>query len=176
MTELAKAHLRTLTSSDVTPDGRPIERPSLGDFITFFVVPAAVGLGLWLGHVTVPSSDPLLAAIAVLTGLLFALLVLMFERIVHERDRDAPAAGNDPLVDAWKVLANVSWAILVSLVLLVVLFGATMFAKHGLPPWLTGVVVGLFAHLALTLVMILKRVFFMAMRIAGYRRLTDAQR
>ncbi|MGY1719204.1 hypothetical protein ACI8AG_09165 [Blastococcus sp. SYSU DS0552] len=175
MTELTRTHLETLSERAVV-DGRPTQRRSIGDRVTFFLIPAAIGVALWLTGAKAPTAEPLLAAIAVLTGLLFALLVLMFERIVHERERDAPAAGNDPLSDAWQVLANVSWAILMSLVLLSVLFTVTLFTSKALAPWLTGLVAALFAHLVLTLLMILKRVFYTAMRIAGYRRLADAQR
>lgn len=107
-----------------------------------------------------------MAAVAILTGLLFALIVMVFDQGKKEADRPAQDAGNDSLVDAWQLLANVSWAILASLLLLAAMFGASLFIDGKLPPWLTGLVAGLFLHLILSLLMVLKRVFFMARRIA----------
>lgn len=166
MTELVKAHAETLTTERQTARGVEV-RYSGGDFITFVVVPILVGLGVWLADIEAPKPDPLLAAVSILFGLLFALLILVFDQVKREAERPTPEAGNDPLVDSWQLLTNVSWAILVSTVLLGFMFGATLFTDEKLAAWLTGVVTCLFLHLLLTFLMILKRLFFMARRITG---------
>lgn len=176
VTDLALAHTDTLRVEYRDEHGDLRDRRSWGDLVLFFVVPVLAGVATWWFGVKAPDADPLLAAVAVLTGLLFALIVLVFDRLVLEREKPAPTAGNDPVVDTWQLLANVSWAILASLVLLVVLFTATLFVKTDLPPWLTALVAGLGLHLILTLLMVLKRVFLMAKRIAGYRRLPEYRR
>jgi hydrogenase-4 membrane subunit HyfE len=176
MTQVATTHLRTLTEERVQKDGRVKDVVSPWDLALFGLFPILLGVAVWWWDVKAPDADPLLAATAVLTGLLFALIVLMFERVVHATAEVPPAAGNDPVTDAWQLLANVSWAILVSLIQLTVLFAITLLTSGALAPWLTAVVVALFAHLVLTLLMILKRVFSVAMRIAGYRAFTEHHR
>jgi hypothetical protein len=166
MSEVAKSHLETLTTERDTAEGTVVEY-SYGDFVVFFILPAALGTGLALAGVKAPKPDPLLSAIAILTGLLFALIVMVFDQVKRTADVPPPASGNDPLVDAWQLLANVSWAILASVLLLTVMFGTVVFTEGTLAPWLTGVVTGLFAHLILTLLMVLKRVVNMARRIVG---------
>jgi hypothetical protein len=162
MTEVAKAHLETLSRE------RAGKREySAADFVTFFVLPVAVGVALWLAGVRAPKPDPVLSAIAILTGLLFALIVMVFDQVKKEAAHPSPAAGNDPLEDSWQLLANVSWAILVSVLLLGSMYTTVLFTDGDLPPWLTGVVTALFLHLMLTLLMVLKRVFMMARRITG---------
>lgn len=175
MGEVLRAHLETLTTLRQGENAGD-ERFSWGALITFAIFPVVIGAVTWLCGVEAPGADAMLAAISILTGLLFALLVLMFERVVDEQRVEAPDSGNDPVVDAWQVLANVSWAILVSLVLLVTLFVATLFYEKAISSWLTAVIATLFLHLILTLLMVLRRVFFMAMRIAGYRRLSELRR
>ena len=166
MTELMKAHLETLSSEAQTTEGIEV-RYSVGDFATFVGLPIAVGGALFLGGVEAPKPDPLLSSISILTGLLFALVVLVFDQVKREASRPAPEAGNDPLVDAWQLLTNVCWAILASLLLLTVMFTTVLFTDESLKPWLTGLVACLFLHLILTLLMVLKRVFFMAQRLTG---------
>ncbi|WP_299956729.1 hypothetical protein [uncultured Modestobacter sp.] len=163
---MGRAHLETLsTERDV--DGRPVAYLSFGDLTTFFGIPLSVGAVLWLTGVQAPKPDPLLASISILTGLLFALVVLVFDQVKRERDRPAPEAGNDPLMDAWQLFANVCWAVVASTLLLTVMFTTVLFVDGKLAPWLTALVTTLFLHLMLTLLMVLKRIFFMARRIAG---------
>lgn len=176
MAEIAKTHFLTLTRTYLDNNNVSRERGSKTDFSIFFILPVSVGALLFFFGVETKKLDQLLAGSAVLTGLLFALLVLMFERIVHTERALPPEAGVDPVTDAWRVLANVSWSILISIGLLTLIFAANLFVENAAPAWLTGIIAAVFLHLALTLLMILRRVFFMAMRIAGYRRLTEPQR
>ncbi len=166
MTEVVKEHWATLSTERQSPQG--LQRStSAGDVVTFFVLPLALGVTLWLLGVKAPKPDPLLSSISILTGLLFALIVLVFDQVKREASRPSPVAGNDPLIDAWQLLANVSWAIMTSLLLLTVMFSSVLFTDEDLAPWLTGIITGLFLHLMLTLLMVLERVFFMAKRLAG---------
>ncbi|TYP82899.1 hypothetical protein [Blastococcus xanthinilyticus] len=168
LTELARAHLDTL-SVERHERGQRDDRRSVADLALFFLLPLAVGAAVWGTGVSAPDVDPLLASISILTGLLFALIVLVFDRLIQVRAQQPPAVGNDPVVDAWQLLVNISWAILVSLTLLVVLFTTVLLRTDALPPWLTAIVAALGLHLVLTLLMVLKRVFYMAKRIAGHR-------
>src|SRR4051794_31176185 len=93
MTEIAKAHLATLTSERATSSGVQVEY-SVGDFVTFGVFPAVTGVALALTGVRAPSADALLAAVAILTGLLFALIVMVFDQVKKEASHPAPQAGN----------------------------------------------------------------------------------
>jgi hypothetical protein len=166
VTDVLRAHWETLSIERQTLQG--VQRTtSTGDLVTFFGFPVALGLTLALLGIEAPKPDPLLSSVSILTGLLFALIVMVFDQVKREANRPSPAAGNDPLVDAWQLLANVSWAILASLMLLAFMFGAVLFTDEDLAPWLTGTISGLFLHLVLTLLMVLKRVFLMAKRIAG---------
>ncbi|SDP46633.1 hypothetical protein SAMN05660199_03964 [Klenkia soli] len=166
MTELVKAQTETLSTERQGNDG-PESELSPWDLVTFVGLPVLVAGAAVLLDLRAPKIDPLLSAVSILFGLLLGLLVLVFDQLKREAQRPSPAAGNDPLVDSWQLFVNVSWAILVSTVLLGVLITTTVITDQALPAWLTGLVGALLLHLLLTFLMILKRLFFMARRITG---------
>ncbi|MGI9157991.1 MAG: hypothetical protein ACR2FG_15395 [Marmoricola sp.] len=167
---IVSTHYGTLSVPHRGDDDAVASRLSWTDLGTFVLFPLAAGAALWIGGVRAPAGDRLIPAVALLTGLLFALLVLMLDRIRSERAKDAPDVGNDPLVDAWELFANVSYAILVSTTILSILLVTALFSAGPLHPALTGVLAALVAHLLLTMLMIVKRVFQLAVRLAGPRK------
>lgn len=164
------AHYRTLSVPYRDENDTVTDRVSWADRGTFILFPVLAGAALGTLGVRAPAGDRLIPAVALLTGLLFALLVLMLDRIRSERGENAPDVGNDPLVDAWELFANVSYAILVSTSILSILLVTALFTTGSLPPVLTGVLTALVAHLLLTMLMIVKRVFQLATRVAGPRK------
>lgn len=148
--EIVMRHWDTLAVDD---DGSP----SGGfDFVTFVVLPGLAALGLWYAGITLRDDavNALVGAVAILAGLLFNLLALLHGIRLGQH------ATADNVTFQREVLANVSYAVLFSLLTLVPLVVlANLEDGSSATAWATGISIFCVGHLSLTLVMILKRMF-----------------
>jgi hypothetical protein len=143
-------HMRTLVNSATGSR-------SAGDLALFFIVPLIVGVAAVALDVPIrnTAANVLITALAIFTGLLFNLLVL-----VHGLIR-----RGDPLVSGAEVellrqiYANISFAVLISLTSLVPLvLQAVLDASNALGKTLSVLIYFFVVNFILTLMMILKRV------------------
>ena len=137
-------------------------RVSRRDLAFFYGVPILVSIAYLIFAWGVRGLDNLLAALSIMTGLLFNLLVLLFDTAVRTRDRDA-IGKQDPerVAHRYELIhelqANITYTLGVGL-FTAVLLGAFSLAgiENAKRPWSALVVVFL-AHFVLLLGMLLKR-------------------
>lgn len=170
VTEILLGHIATLSD--------PAGNRSVGDYLTFFLVPMLVaGLGLLAGYnLNKDVSSMLVNFGAIFTALLLSVLVLVY-------DQESKLEANkqlDPLYAAKKALLgqlyyNICFSILSSIVLVAlcfvhsvvfrlvseISFGATAFQFSYAKYIVTPIVIFVTANLLLTIVMIVKRMHAM---------------
>lgn len=135
-------------------------RAKPGDYLVYLGIPTLVAVTSWFLGGQARNIPEVLAAVAILTGLIFNVFVLIFDLTARTADSLAGASRTlvSRLVD--ELRANVSYAVLVGLVLTVTLGGIAMFANTtdplGRPA--TAAIVFAGTHMLLTVFMILKRV------------------
>jgi len=136
---------------------------SVADWLIFVAVPVTFsGIAVRQGF-EVHGLGVLLSAIAILVGLLFNLLVLLFDvaiRFVPARDA---TTTNVALAVARKELvrqteANTAYEVVVGIALVVVLATGAALGKNTLNIWWSALVILLLTHFLLTLLMIVKRI------------------
>jgi len=129
----------------------------------FYGFPLLVSMpfwGWWGWHVHLQNLGQIFAGVAVFTGLLFGLLALMFNTaITLRKDGQALASAHDLRQLVGDLRANITYAAFVDIVLALILVLAASITPPGAETaWgFTPVVVGMFLHLALTLLTILRR-------------------
>ncbi|GII93695.1 hypothetical protein [Sinosporangium siamense] len=131
------------------------------DYMVYLGIPAAMSVGAWVMRLKAGNVQELLAAVAILTGLIFGVFVLIF-------DLSMRAAGATDSLQRIRVSrlveelrANVSYAVLLGVLLTATLSGIIMFGVEAGRPVnreLTALVIFLGSQLLLTILMILKRV------------------
>lgn len=127
------------------------------DLLVFYGVPAAVAGGAWVMGWRIASAGHVLTAVALMTGLLFNLLILLFDAAVRIRDGAGEfMAHRRKLVR--ELQANVTYTLLVCLVLTVVLGAGAVSTGSALGSPLSAVVGFLLLHFVLMLLMLLRRV------------------
>jgi hypothetical protein len=129
-------------------------------FLWYYVAPAAPALIMVFWRLQLQSIGQILAGVAVFTGLLFGLLVLMFNTGVTLRKDGSAITNAHGLRDLIGDLrANTTYAAVVAMALAVVLVVAAIAVdSDGRAPWgFTPVTTYLFGHLGLMLLTILKR-------------------
>jgi hypothetical protein len=120
----------------------------------FYGVPLALGgLGILLEW-RVDGVGNILAAFALLAGLLFNLLVLLFDVAVKAKSSSTELK----LELAKQIQSTVTYALLISLFTVVVLGVESGMGVERIDRWVSGVVIALLAHFVLTLMMILRRI------------------
>ncbi|GAB3795545.1 hypothetical protein [Micromonospora zhanjiangensis] len=138
--------------------GTKRRRPA--DYLAYLGVPAAIAGGVWYFDGRARNVPDVLAAIAILTGLIFNVFVLIFDLTARATDTLPPQMRQfvDQLAD--ELRANVSYAVLVGIVLTGLLGGVVMFTDTDKPLGRVSTLLVVFAgvHLLLTIFMILKRV------------------
>ncbi|MGV9313422.1 hypothetical protein ACWDR0_14680 [Streptomyces sp. NPDC003691] len=145
-----KDHYRTLRSHS---DNRIL----WGDISFFIGVPAVLGIiGVCLNW-NVRGVGNILAAFAILAGLLFNLLVLLFEVATKAVEAGGNNSQNIRLKLARHLQANVTYALLIALTVAGTLGVASGMGMEKVNRWLSGILIILLAHFALTLLMILRR-------------------
>jgi cation transporter-like permease len=141
-----------------SPDGR---RLNFVDFLVFLGVPSLGALGVFWTKAEMRHVPEVLAAIAILTGLTFNVFVLLFDLMMRAVDRPRNLiTGPDVVRLADELRANVSYAVLLGLVLSAFLGGLAMFTDTDRPvsTAFSCVAVFLGVQLLMTLGMCLKRV------------------
>lgn len=147
---LIRDHLRTMTDART---GKLL----WWDLVLFYGVPVALTLPCIKFHWTISGVDNILASLALMAGLLFNLLILLFDTAVRIRDDKSEFAQHRRHLIG-EMQANVSYALAVSILASTIL-GATSLAgvsKVGLP--LSAISIFLLSHFVLLLALILRRV------------------
>jgi hypothetical protein len=122
--------------------------------VLFYGVPPALGaLGILLEW-RVAGIGNILAAFALLAGLLFNLLVLLFD----VAGKAQSSSDGRKLKLAKQMQSTVTYALLVSLVTVVVLGVESGMGVERIDRWVSGTLIALFAHFVLTLMMLLRRI------------------
>ena len=154
---LVKDHFSTLYKFD--SDGS--KRISWSDVFVFVVIPLALLLASLCYGVRIRGLEAIIGGVAVITGLLFGLLIHVFSLGVQFRTGGQFRPDGDVAILLEELRANVAYACGVGVVLTTVLAAAAALTKtvaDGVNRPTSAIVVMLFAHLALTLFMIIKRV------------------
>ncbi|GAA2839607.1 hypothetical protein [Kribbella solani] len=134
------------------------------DLVMFLGVPLALASASAIYGAELPTAGDLIQGVSILTGLLFALVIFVFQlRLqVSLDDRIGPVSRIAILID--ELFANVLYAVVVGLVTtaVVVVAGASVGPDSGegaapVNRWWTAGVVLVCAHLLLTIAMCLKR-------------------
>lgn len=148
-------------------------KPRFADFFTFIVLPLLLGLGTGLlryfDHFNLLDVSKFIGSIGVFTGLLFGLLTNVFTLSLRVRRDEGLHPAHDMVRDIAELFANVGWAVLVGLLLVVslVIVAATHNPKVPVGPFWTGILVAIFSHLVLTVLMSVKRLWFAHSHIAN---------
>ncbi|MFJ5922464.1 hypothetical protein ACIQF6_07595 [Kitasatospora sp. NPDC092948] len=129
------------------------------DIIFLCGTPAIASAGIVVAKWRMAGVSNLLAALALLAGLLFNLLVLMFD---VARKAAAGTGGqtsqNLKFVLTQQLQANVTYALFVSLMAVLVLGAESSTGSERMPVWTSAILAYLLIHFTLTLFMILKRI------------------
>ncbi|GGY30518.1 hypothetical protein GCM10010363_08850 [Streptomyces omiyaensis] len=148
---IVKDHLKTLRSHR---DNRILWK----QVAFFYGTPLALGaLSVWLSW-KISGVGNILAAFAILAGLLFNLLVLLFD--IASKAAQAGGLGDDNtrLKLAKQLQANVTYALLLALLCSGILGVASGMGMEKVNRWLSGVLMIFLAHFSLTLLMIVRRI------------------
>lgn len=129
------------------------------DFATFILLPIGTGILVGRWGPDVVNAAPVLAGVAVFTALLFALLVNVLTLAVKLRRDEGLRTESRIVRDVEELFANVSWSVVVGLLLVSLLVPAAAVADpaHPMPQWLAGLLAGVFAHLVITVIMAVSR-------------------
>lgn len=138
-------------------------RVVVGDVVTLFGLPLAIGgLSLWLGW-TMGGVGELLGGMAILTGLLFGLVVWTFQLRMTAGANPAQQSSVTSFLD--ELFANVLYSVLVGILTVALIVAETSFqvdpsgvADPRAGQWWTAVLLVVISHFLLTLAMCLKRV------------------
>lgn len=149
--------------------------PRFLDVLWYLSLPVGLAVFAWTTGAKASSIPEVLAAVAILTGLIFNVFVLLFDLTMRATDKTDP--GLRPLIDqlADELRANISYAVLLGLTLTFILGGFAMFGEpdDSLPPPVTAIVIFLAVQMLLTIAMVLKRIraLYRAFRTAGGERI-----
>lgn len=126
----------------------------------FLGAPALAAGACWFFDLRVGGSGDVLAAVAILTGLIFNVFVLIFDLTMRAADRTDLAYRERVIRLADELRANVSYAVLVGISLTALLGGLVMFGEDGARLSFVPTMLVVFAgsQLLWTIAMILKRV------------------
>ncbi|OKJ97535.1 hypothetical protein [Amycolatopsis sp. CB00013] len=126
----------------------------------FVGLPLGLAAISWLRGAKAGHVPEVLAAVAILTGLIFNVFVLLFDLTMRATDKTDPAhqATINKLAD--ELRANISYAVLLGLLLTGLFGGLALFTDTGqpLPVPVSAVIVFVAVQMLLTISMILKRV------------------
>ncbi|WP_328442876.1 hypothetical protein [Amycolatopsis sp. NBC_00438] len=165
---LVSDHYRTLRDAETG-------RPRIRDYLTFVGLPLLLAALAWVRGAHAGHIPEVLAAVAILTGLIFNVFVLLFDLTMRAADKTDPAhqATLNQLTD--ELRANISYAVLLGLVLTAAFGGLAMFTdtSQPLPTSVTAVIVFLGVQMLLTVSMVLKRIraLYRAFRVVSPERI-----
>jgi hypothetical protein len=147
---IVKDHFQTLRS-------HATDRVMWGEVSFFFGAPVLLGaLGAFLDW-KVKGVGNILAAFAILAGLLFNLLVLLFD-VAAKAAQGGLGSQNIRLKLAKQLQANVTYALLMALGAAGILGVASGMGMEEINRWLSSILIVLLAHFTLTLFMIMRRI------------------
>ncbi|MER5654278.1 hypothetical protein ABT076_14835 [Streptomyces sp. NPDC002131] len=148
---IIKDHFQTLRS-------HATNQVMWGEVAFFYGAPVLLGaLGIFLNW-KVQGVGNILAAFAILAGLLFNLLVLLFDVAAKAAEAGGLGAQNARLKLAKQLQANVTYALLIALAASGILGVASGMGMEKINRWLSSVLVVLLTHFLLTLFMIMRRI------------------
>ena len=157
ITYLIKDHLETLYEIDVNGD----KRLNWSDIFVFYGAPfIAAALGAYF-RLKIHGLAEIIGGMAILTGLLFGLLVHVFSLGLRLRDDPRYTSSSNVSILIDELRANVSYSCGIALLLTAILMIAAALSKNaaqGLNFVTSAISIGLFANLALTLLMVINRV------------------
>jgi hypothetical protein len=153
-------------------------KPRPEDFAVVLGVPVLIGIVTGLAGWRISIVGELISAIAIITGLLFGLVIFLFQLRLQLGAPDAATRVPRPVVDLIdQMFANVAYAIVVGfLTTAVTLIGAALrepgkvgvtAAPEPMSSLMTALVLALVAHFLLCLAMCLKRLVTAYSRLAG---------
>lgn len=136
---------------------------SIADIVIFFLVPAIAAVALSYFNIFLSSdlATVLLTVMSILTGLMFNLIVLMYEVITKSTKEHGKEGKNDRLKLSFlrEVYSNISFSIFVSIIMLCLLLIFFMVKENTFAmAIMSGLIFGLLFIFVLTLLMILKRI------------------
>lgn len=149
---IVKDHFNTLRSHST-------DEVMWGEVTFFYGVPIVLGgAGMYLNW-NIGGVGNILAAFAILTGLLFNLLVLLFD-VAAKAAQSVGGIGpqNTRLKLAKHLQANVTYSLLVALVATAVLGVSAGMDLEKMNRWISGVLLVLLSHFTLNLLMIMRRI------------------
>ncbi|MGN2361363.1 hypothetical protein [Streptomyces luridiscabiei] len=128
------------------------------EVVFFYGTPLLVGsLGVILSW-KVAGVGNILAAFAILAGLLFNLLVLLFDVAAKAAQAGGLTDQNVRLKLARQLQSNVTYALLIALTSAGILGVASGMGMEQVNRWLSGILLVFLAHFTLTLLMIMRRI------------------
>jgi hypothetical protein len=129
-----------------------------GDVALFYGLPILVGVAIWLLGIDINSPEGLLTAFSVLVGLLFNLLVLIFD-IALKLSREQATSTRDQLVLLIRqTQANTTYALVLGLGIVTALGVLAATGAEDLCHRRAGLLTAAMLHFMLTLLMVVKRV------------------
>ncbi|MFI1837652.1 hypothetical protein [Streptomyces olivaceoviridis] len=156
--DIAAANFRTYVDAD--------GKRRAGDVVVFIGLPLILGVTCGLlrhfGHLHILDVSKFIGGVGVFTGLLFGLLTNVFTLSLRVRRDEGLDPDHVVIRNVRELFANLSWAVLVGLLLVVLLVvvTATHDPKKSIGVAWTGILVATFSHLILSLLMSLKRLWF----------------
>ncbi|MDG4823273.1 hypothetical protein O7635_15560 [Asanoa sp. WMMD1127] len=159
---LVRDHFDTLRNFDT-------KQPRPTDYLVYLGSPVLIAAVTWWFEGRARNIPDVLAAVAIFTGLIFNVFVLLFDLTARATDRLPMHAREivDQLAD--ELRAKVSYAVFVGILFTTYLGGLVMFADTDKPldRTLTALIIMVGIHMLLTIFMVLKRVraMFRALRI-----------
>jgi hypothetical protein len=135
-------------------------RRRLADHLIYLGLPVGVAVAAGLRGVHASHVPDVLAAAAILTGLIFNVFVGLFDLTTRASDQADKAHGATLITLADELRANVSYAVLLGLALTGLLGYLAMFTDTDNPlnTPVTGIIIFLSLQLVLTVSMVLKRI------------------
>ncbi|MEU7020731.1 hypothetical protein ABZ990_08770 [Streptomyces sp. NPDC046203] len=148
---IVKDHFNTLRSHSTN-------KILWGEVVFFYGAPLILGGAGFALSWKIGGVGNILAAFAILAGLLFNLLVLLFDVAAKAVQVGGAGSQNVRLKLAKQLQANVTYALLTALVAAGILGVASGMGMEKVNRWLSGILLILLAHFTLTLLMIIRRI------------------
>ncbi|MEU6884079.1 hypothetical protein ABZ918_02310 [Streptomyces viridosporus] len=148
---IVKDHFNTLRSHSTN-------RVMWSEVVFFYGTPVILGGVSYAFGWKIAGVGNILASFAILAGLLFNLLVLLFDVAAKALQAGGPGNQNVRLKLAKQMQANVTYALLTALAAAGILGVASGMGMEKVNRWLSGILLILFTHFTLTLLMIMRRI------------------
>jgi len=129
-----------------------------GDLVLFYGLPFAIGIAVWGLGVDIRRTDSLLTALSILVGLLFNLLVLIFDVALKLGREQATSTRDELVVLIRQTQANTTYALVLGLGVVTALGVLAATGGGDLCHRRGGLLVAALVHFLLTLLMVVKRV------------------